>query len=223
MEHIEGIEDRFVNSMVSNNLSEITIDIAEAGIDQLLSNEFLKEIPILGAGFKLFAVAKNISESFFKRKILMFLFHLKDVPQEKRMKFISELNQDEKSRERVGEKILIILNQLDDSKKAAIIGKLFKAAISGHIEYSAFLRLSRIVDKVFIDDLAALKENHALYKMNDDTKENLATAGILKQVIQDNRSYEETIKNKIGRNVIYPPTFEYHVNSFGKLLIDYGW
>lgn len=209
------------DSIVSNQLTEISSDILEAEIDQLISNEFLKDIPIIGLGIKSFRLAQSISESFFMKKILRFLFQLKDIPQEKRERFANELG-DRKKCNKAGETVLIILNKLDDINKATIIGKLLGSAIERKITYSDFMRLSYIVDRIFIEDLFDLKNNKSLYNIDSAIKTNLYQAGLLIQTIQDHRDWEKSVSEAVGANIKHPPSFEYKINEFGKLLIQHG-
>jgi hypothetical protein len=120
------------DSVVSERLIEINSEILEAGIDQVIDNEFLKDIPILGIAFKTYSLAKKISENFFVKKILRFLFHLKEIPKMERVKFVAELETIKQSK-KVSEKILTVLNRLDDVNKASILGKLFKAYVKKYI------------------------------------------------------------------------------------------
>ncbi len=81
------------DSVKSNELAEISTDLIECGIDQLIDNEILKDIPILGAGYKLVNFVNNVSETFYIQKILKFLFQIQNIPLEKRIKFIEKLEQ----------------------------------------------------------------------------------------------------------------------------------
>lgn len=222
MEHSNETENLLLKSISSDKVSEIAADIAEAGIDQFIDNDFLKDIPILGIGIKGYELARRISESFYRKKIIKFLFELKNIPISKRISFIEKLEGNAKEGRKVGEAILVILNRLDDIDKASIIGKLFKAYINEDIGLPDFLRLSHIVDRLFIADLASLKGNSMLYNITSDVKESLAFAGILKQKIKDNRKVEEYMRNQLDSKIEVQPRFEYEVNNFGQLLIKFG-
>lgn len=222
MEQPKNIEISFFDSITSDKIVEISSDITEAGIDQFLGDGLLKDIPILGIAIKGYELAKKVSEMFFFKKILKFLFELKNVPTSERVNFAKNIELDEKKRRKAGETILVILNRLDDADKASIIGKLFKACIGSDLSYSEFLRLSYIVDKVFLDDLSALKNNLKLYNVGTEVKENLSLAGLLKQKIKDNRDREDHIRKQFNSTTRLPPTFDYEVNRFGEVLIKYG-
>ncbi|WP_301929417.1 DUF2013 domain-containing protein [Ferruginibacter sp.] len=220
MENNQPID--ILDSVVSETLTEISTEILEAGIDQLIENELLKDIPILGIGYKTYNLAKKITEHFLIKKILKFLFHLKDISQDKREKFIKELEKKKQSKT-VSEKLLIALNRLDDLNKADIIGKLFKALIENDITQEEFFRLSSYVDHAYIDDLIGLKQNEQPYGVPYSIKENLAQVGFFTRIIKDNRAQEEYIQKMTdsSRHKI-APTFEYKINKFGELLLKFG-
>lgn len=223
MEESTNIENDFFNSVTSEKIAEITADITEAGFDQFLTDGLLKDIPILGTALKGFGLAKKIAEMVFFKKTLKFLYELKDVPIKERIDFMEKLGQDEKKSKKAGEKILVILNRLDDADKASIIGKLFRAFIDQHLSHSEFLRLSYIIDRVFLDDVLSLRSDPRLHKVGEEIKENLAVVGLLRQKIKDHRDREEYLRTKIGRATTIPPTFVYEVSTFGRLLIEYGF
>lgn len=209
------------DSVVSNNLTEITADVLEAGIDQLIDNDFLKDIPILGIGIKAYSITRKISESFFAKKIMRFLFQLKDIPQEKREAFVKTL-ETSKENKKAGETVLGIINRLDEISKASIIGRLLKATILQQLSYPDFLRLSHITDKIFLDDLLSLKNNPSLYNITRDVKAILYQSGLLMQEVKDNRDFEKYVRENTGGKASYPPTFEYKLNDFGRKLIRFG-
>lgn len=209
------------DTIKSDNILEISSDLLEAGIDQFIENDFLQNIPFFGIGFKTYRLTQNISEYFFTKKVLKFLFQLKDIPTKEREEFLSELEKKEEFTE-AGEKILITLNRLEDSDKAIIIGRLFKATINKGIEVKDFIRLMRMVDKAYLEDLNLIKVNDNLYRLNEETKFSLHQAGFLNQAIKDNRDFEKRIFESTGSTDFQPPTFEYKLNIYGRILIEFG-
>ncbi|NCT19427.1 MAG: hypothetical protein COS42_01580 [Flavobacteriales bacterium CG03_land_8_20_14_0_80_35_15] len=209
-------------SVKSEALNELTPEILETGFDLLIESEVLKEIPVFGIGFKSFSLYNKITESFFTKKLLRFLFELKDIPQSKREEFITELESKNETK-KAGEKLLITLNRLNDDDKASIIGKLLKKTILGNITFNDFKRLTHIIDNTYLEDLELLKDNEYLRNINDDIKTNLHQIGLLNRSIKDNREHEEYKFKKTGRREIIPATFEYKLNSYGRILIENGF
>jgi hypothetical protein len=209
-------------SVKSKAINELTPELLETGLDLLIESEVLKDIPVFGIGFKSYSLYKNITESFFTKKLLKFLFELKDIPQAKREQFIAKLESKNET-EKAGEKLLITLNRLNDVDKASIIGKLLKKTILGKITFNNFKRLTHIVDNTYLEDIELLKDNEYLRNINDDIKSNLYQVCLLNQSIKDNREHEEYKFKQTGRRELIPASFEYKLNSYGRILIENGF
>ncbi len=211
------------NSVINENISEISTEILELGIDNLLESEIIKAIPIFELGYKTYTLVKKIEDYRFTKKVLKFLFELKSIDSKTIEKFVRKIEAN-KNHKDAGEKLLLIIHKLDEINKATIIGKLFIASIKGNIEFNDFLRLSRIVENTFFEDLLALKDNKILYNVDMEIKLSLYQGHLLNQKIKDNREREEYIKrfSHSNKNKIIPPNFEYELNKYGEILIEYG-
>jgi hypothetical protein len=205
----------------SDQIKEITKDLSEAAIDQFLKDGLLRDIPIVGTFYNIYNLSQNISNSFFTKKMLKFLLELNTIPKLERINFIERLESEDESR-KVGEKILIIINKIDDTDKATILGKLFKITIEEEIEITTFMRLCHMIDKVYLEDLYSLKDTEYLDNLDSEIKYNLSQVGILNQSIKDNRDHEEYVFKNTGRREYYPPKFEYKISSYGYIIIKHG-
>lgn len=210
-------EINLLNVVKSDQIKEITKDLTEVAIDTFFNDGILKDIPIVGTFFNLYNLSQNISNSFFTKKILKFLFELNSVSNKERLNFIEQLDNENESA-KIGEKLLIIINNLEDVDKATIIGKLFKLAIEGKIEMQTFMRLSYMVDRAYLEDLKVLRDNEYLENIDNDIKHNLSQVGILNQTIKDSRDHEEYVYKTTGKRQFYPPKFEYKISDYGNII-----
>jgi hypothetical protein len=65
------------DSVKSEAIKELSAEILETTFDLMTDSEVLKEIPIFGFGFKTYALYQTLTESFFAKKLMSFLFELK--------------------------------------------------------------------------------------------------------------------------------------------------
>lgn len=209
------------DSVKNENISKISTELLEAGIDILSESEIIKEIPIIGLVYKTQRIVQKIEDYRFTKKVLRFLFELKTLDTQTKEKFIEKIEA-EKEHKDVGEKILLTIHRLDEINKATIIGKLFLASIKEQIELNDFLRLAKIVENTFLEDLLLLKDNKRLYKVPTEIKLSLYQGQLLNQKIKDNRKREDHLTKKYNSNLIIPSNFEYELNKYGDILIDYG-
>ncbi len=211
------------DSVKSKAINELSPEILEIAIDSVTKSEIIKDIPIFGLAFKGYDLYKNVSESFFTEKILKFLYELNSIPFVERKAFIEKLESDEKVNN-AGKKLIVILNRLDDIDKAEIIGKLFKHTILESIEFSAFQRLTHIINNAYIDDLKLLKNNKHLSYINPDVKSHLHQVGLLNQSISDiEKQRKRQIRTASSSTAIPQQIFEYNTNEYCKILMEFGF
>jgi len=153
MNEIKDLSASLEETIKDADLHNVTIDLAETITDSLLNDGLLHEIPIIGTIVGLTKVSFNISERLFIKKIMYFLSEIKDIDVEKRNKLISDIENSDKQKVRVGEKLLYILDRCDDHVTAKYLAIVFTAFLNQELSYSEFLRCSNIIQKLFINDL----------------------------------------------------------------------
>lgn len=155
------LEGKLVESLEVKELGSLTADYAELGLDSILDNGIVKDIPILRTAFSLVKIGLNVRDRIYVKKIYGFLSQVGQTTQEQREKFVRDNCQNVK---RFEEAVLLILEQADRIEKTTLIGKIFKACILGKIRYSDAVTLSEMVNRVFWEDLDSMFEG-------SDTKE----------------------------------------------------
>lgn len=209
-------------SVKSDAITELTPELLEISFDLLTESDALKDIPVFGIGFKSYSLYKKLTESFFTKKLLKFLFELKEIPLSERELFIKDIESKNETN-KAGEKLLISLNRLNDYEKATLIGRLLKKTILGKLKYTDFNRLVHIIDSAFIDDLKMLKNNYHLGGISDDVKSNLQQIGLIKQSISDVKR-EKNFQIRIGGNGDnIQPKLIYKINDIGSKFIKFGF
>ncbi|SHM61169.1 hypothetical protein [Flavobacterium xinjiangense] len=208
-------------SIKSDAINELSPEILETGLDYLTDSEVLKDIPIFGIAFKSYNLYQRVTETFFIKKLLKFLFELREIPLLEREKFIKKLEINQETN-KAGEKLLITINRLNDIDKAEIIGRLFKKTILGKIEFEDFSRLTHIIDNAYIHDLKLLKNNIYLRYVNDDIKSSLHQVGLLNQNISDVERQKRFLE-RVGSKSDVQPKFEYKVNQYCEILVEHGF
>ena len=186
MNEIKELSNSLESTLKDSDLQNITIDLAETFSDALLEDGLLKDIPIIGTIVGLTKVAISLNERLLIKKLLYFISELNNIDQEKRNKLISEIDNSEKERVKVGEKLLFIIDKSEDHITAKYIAIIFKAFLNEQISYSEFLRCSTIIQKIFIQDLdefieTKVEDIETISKYNNalsDFQNSLITSGI---------------------------------------------
>jgi hypothetical protein len=153
MHEIKKLSNSLEETLKDSDLQNVTIELAETFTDTLLGEGLLREIPIIGAIVGLTKASISLNERLLIKKLIYFLAEFKDIDIEKRKKLILTIDNSEKQKIRVGEKLLYIINRCDDHITAKYIALLFSAFLNEEITYTEFLRCSTIVQKLLIEDL----------------------------------------------------------------------
>ncbi len=206
----ESIENSLIDSVSKDDLKELVVTAAKAGLDSVLEQEALKQIPVFSTLIKIGLLGINLRDRLFAKKLLRFLRVIGDIPQDKRTAFAQKLNSKQQKR-RAGESILLLLDRLDDMKKPEIIGRIVRLAILGEIDFETSMKLSAMVDRSYISDLVLLPEAERGKGIPDEIAEALAAVGLLERRIEKDVL---GLKGMAGTNVIF-----YHLSSLGKLLL----
>lgn len=180
-----GIQSAFDTTVKSTDLQELASGIAEASIDTLLDNGFLKELPVVGSMIALGRFGANVRDRLFLKKVLTFLNQLKDIPVEQRKKLIEEIDDSKQYRVKVGEKLLYIIDTCGDYEVSELIGILFKAYLQERISYDDFIKASAVLGRLTISDFKWFTENITTSWIDLDKASDLIHTGVFELHYED--------------------------------------
>lgn len=150
----------FENSLFETPIVDIAAEYAELGIDSFLSNDALKEIPVVKTFIGLGNIAYNMHNRNMLKQTMTFIneFNKGTVDPDKKERYRKKLQSNpRKSEEELG-RVLILLGRNIDKMKSVFEAKFFRAYINEIINWNEFCELSDITDRLFISDIASLKE-----------------------------------------------------------------
>ena len=152
------IVPEFNDSLVIDS-SDIVGDYLELGIDSILENDSLKEIPIIKTFISVGKITKSIRERSLIKNLAIFINELNSgkINKEKLSRHREELRKNPKKAEKELGRILIILEQTIDNIKSSILGKLYKSYINQEIDWDIFIEFSEITNRLFMFDINILK------------------------------------------------------------------
>lgn len=151
-------------ALASNNLDN-ALDYAEIGLDSFVSDEILKEIPIVKTVVGVVKSGLKVKEIFFAKKILTFLkeFHSGKLPMDKFYKFKKEFDTDKKYREKVMEQIMIFNDTFLQIEKSKVFANLFAAHLNEAYSWDDFINFSVCLNQLnmygvsLFDDMAKFR------------------------------------------------------------------
>ena len=208
-----GIGKTLITTIKNPDTIDLLSDYSELGLDSILEEGVLKDVPFFGTIIKVFKAGSKIKEGIFVKKMVKFLVELTNTDIKKRVEQIDKIENDPKYKQKVGETLIMIIDRLDHFDKASIVGKLFAAFLGQKIEYDNFQRLSFIIDKVFLGDLLLIKE-YPLTQIDPIILNTLGAYGLITREKELGKIY--TMERSSD------PTKVYFFTSFGKLMLRHG-
>jgi|GEM_PF-2157056 len=150
------LNDTFLKTIIKSELGSVIKDLTEVSVDTFIKDGILKDIPIFGTIIGLYKGTIAIRDHIFLKKIIHFLSAIKDVPVSTRSDLFTKLESEGHNLERIGETLLLILDNIDNYNKARLLGLLLKALSNAKIDYNDFERFSSMIANIFIQDLLDL-------------------------------------------------------------------
>ncbi|MCF2217955.1 hypothetical protein H9Q08_01390 [Chryseobacterium sp. PS-8] len=179
----------------SKDFNDLISDVNETILDSILDDSVLKDIPIFGLLFKGKNLISTIQDKFFIKKLFTFLKQLEQTSNEDRKRETEKIDNDPNYRTKVGEKLLFIINEADDSEKAEYIGKLYKEFINKNLHYDDFIRAVNCINKTNIIDLNHFINERSIKHILENLYENYIFTGLITQKYYD--ALETAYKNSL--------------------------
>jgi len=126
------------------------IDLALAAIG------FLPVATLIGAVGNTFSSIQNAT---LIENLYAFFSSARKANTKEREKFFADLGAD---KERFIRNIIIAIDRMNDMKKSEMIGNLFVNLVEGYFLKEEFVRLCFVIEKVYVDDLYALKDKNSV-------------------------------------------------------------
>ena len=195
----------------------LAAEYIEIGIDEVLENNVLQEIPVMNTISTAYKVGLNIRERNLAKQTLAFLrgFNNGSISQEQLNAHREELESNPDKLEQELSRIIIILDEHIETMQSQILGTFYLSYVKSAISWDKFRELSEANRKMFFCDYKILREaalNDGL--MTTDCKlyqvDRLISLGLLNN------------NNRLGGSVsIIPVTASKHskdilLTSFGK-------
>lgn len=150
---------------LSKNVIPVSVEFLENGIDEFISNNVLRDIPVLNSISAVIRIGKDLHERNLLKQTSVFLseFNSGTIDEEKLQKYKEKLDTDKEKKSEL-ERVLLILNNNIDVEKSKYLAKLFTAYINEKITWDEFCEFSDVTNRLFIEDFRLLK---ALWSNSD--------------------------------------------------------
>lgn len=147
----------FRQSIFNDSLADGVANIAEVGIDSIMSDGLLKDIPIVNLLLNASRTFKAIHERNLLKNNALFLDAVNSQKiDDKKVQAYKKKLLNEKTAERELGRVIVLLDQYVDNIKAQMLGRLFCQYIDRDYSWDKFCELSDILNRLFLDDMPFL-------------------------------------------------------------------
>ena len=143
-----------------NDFKDTLIEIAEAGLDSVLNDGLVKDIPVINTLASLCKAGYNIHERNLIKQTAEFInaFNSGDLTEAEIENHKQDLEKDPRKVEREIGRVMLLLSKNIDTKKSKVLGAFYRYYISGVIDWSEFCELSDVNSRMFISDYYLLED-----------------------------------------------------------------
>lgn len=188
---------------ISSDICDTVGDLAEVGLDAVMDDGILKDIPILSTVVGLYRIGHTIRERHAIKQLALFVTELNrgSVDESRRKQLIEKLNGDTRKSKQEIEYILVVLDSYLEYEKPRMLAKLYIAYLEETITWATFAEYSSMVNRLIPGDTELLKERHVVRKQSQCAELlRLSSLGLMYQ--QDSPLFPDgdytTIKNAMA-------------------------
>ena len=219
---IDNIVESTASTIVNYNL-DTAIDFSEIGLDSLLNDSVLKEVPLIKTAYGVAKTVFAVREKHMIRKTLTFIKQLNDngISNENYNQYKEKLKNKDKFVFKELEHILIIIDRYVELNKNKILANLYFNYIDRKINWTQFQELSIIVDNIFMSDIDELEHIYQKRYITMNEIKNRVSFRRLKvqNLIED---IESMLRMEDGSIGMFYNENDYKITSLGILLFEYG-
>lgn len=129
------IERNLLKTTTDPELRDLLKDYVELGIDAVFNTEIVDAIPVVRSFSAALKGVATIQDRIFLKKLAHFLSSANNMTIDERDAWYERhIHGDEKIEEKLADKLMIIIDSVNDNYKADVIGKLFMAFIKGDVD-----------------------------------------------------------------------------------------
>ena len=170
---------------ICNDSLELISNVAEVGLDEILQNEFLKDIPVISSAVSIYKIGNNIHNAHLLKKYACFLdeFNRDSFENGSRKKYKQYF--EESNRKRDIEYLLILLERYIEEDKARRLAKIYEAYLDKEISWGDLRLFAETLDRFLPGDYEMLREKETFQTLRGKDTEVLLRLTGLGLLIED--------------------------------------
>lgn len=215
----------FKNSLFNDDVTDLCIDLTEIGIDSVMDEGVLSEVPIAKTIVALGKTGLDLRERNMLKQTLTFIraFNSETISDEQLQKYKDKMSNNKYAEKELG-RVLYLLDRNIDNVKSAILGKIYNAYVNGKLGWDKFCELSEVNERMLISDYRVLLSGQKMQYTNGNyVISRLIALGIMVEREAPNASRTGIeMFCKLPKSDVDPFNRpDYQITSLGKELMKY--
>lgn len=147
-----------LGNSISDDIHSIAVEAGEIGLDAILEDGVLKDIPVISTVVGLYKIGTSIKERHYVKKLYQFIQALNNgiATEKDREKYRSKIFGNPKDRNQEIEYLLILIDRYISYDKPQMLAKLYLAFLDEQIVWDEFSMYAEVIDRLFPLDFKTL-------------------------------------------------------------------
>jgi hypothetical protein len=153
----KSLSTAFADSLKEESVACIG-EYAEIGLDAIMEDGILKDIPIVSTAIALYKIGNSIKERHYLKKLLAFLNEINKgiADEQKRKDYQQKFQSNEKFRNQEIEYLLVLIDRYISYDKPQMLAKLYLAYLDGIIIWEELTMYAEVIDRFLLLDCKTL-------------------------------------------------------------------
>lgn len=158
----------FKNTLFNDNVKDIALDYSEMGIDAVINNNILAEVPIAKSIVVFCKTGVAIRDRNLLKQTLRFIdeFRKNTISLEKIEAYKKKMKNSKFAEKELG-RVIYLLDCNIDTVKSGVLARMYASHIDGKISWNVFCELSDLNSRVFVADYKLLTEIETIVVTSD--------------------------------------------------------
>lgn len=219
-----------LGNSLQENVANTVGELAEVGLDCVLEDGVLRDIPIVSSAISLYKIGSSIKERHNIKKLIAFLNAINKgiVDEEKRIEYQKKFQSNEKFRNQEIEYILVLIDRYISMDKPEMLAKLYLAYLDGTIIWEEFTMYAEVIDRFLLLDASMLTSDTGMYRtfhnIGAESILRLVALGLVGEITQHDMFQNNVYGDPAEKSTLYfrsrMDEREYIRTEFGEKLAD---
>ncbi len=210
------LSNALLNSIIEPTV-DLLVDYTELGLDSLLDDVLLKEIPIVSTARAIYKIGNTIRERSHIKKLVIFIQQLQKciVTEEKREEYRKKFLSNPKFKEAQVEYLIVILDRYINYEKPKLLAMLYLAFITDKIKWQDFMEYAEILERILMRDFELLIKNSSVGGFKNEEISNISAVLRLLSL-----GFIEQITGMADTKPSSKYYYDYYITDFGKQFVE---